>query len=65
MTDRSGVTVTCRCGAPMVERTNGVNGSTFLGCTRYPDCTETQKVPAYLEVIRAGGIELPGLSPEE
>jgi ssDNA-binding Zn-finger/Zn-ribbon topoisomerase 1 len=55
------VTVTCRCGAPMVERTNSQSGSTFMGCTRFPTCTETQKVPAYLEVIRAGGLELPGL----
>jgi len=54
-------TITCACGAPMVERTNGANGSTFMGCTRYPECTQTAKVPAWLEVKRAGGIPLPGL----
>lgn len=55
------VTVTCACGAPMVERTNGQNGSAFLGCTRYPKCRETQAVPAAVEMRRAGGIPLPGL----
>lgn len=48
------------CGAPMVERTNSFNDSTFLGCSRFPDCKSTQAVPAYVEVSRAGGIPLPG-----
>jgi ssDNA-binding Zn-finger/Zn-ribbon topoisomerase 1 len=52
------------CGAPMVERENSQNGSRFLGCTRYPDCTQTMGVPAYVEVKRAGGIELPGFGQE-
>lgn len=47
--------------APMVERENSLNGSRFMGCTRYPECERTQKVPAYLEVIRSGGTPLPGL----
>lgn len=56
------VTISCPgCGSPMVERVNGQNGSRFLGCSRYPDCDETAKVPAFLEVKRAGGMELPGL----
>lgn len=56
------VTIACSaCGSPMVERENRQNGSRFLGCSRYPDCTETAKVPAFLEVKRAGGMELPGL----
>lgn len=56
------VTVACpACGAPMVERVNRANLSRFLGCSTYPECQETAKVPAYLEVKRAGGIELPGL----
>lgn len=55
-------TITCpSCGAPMVERVNRMNLSTFMGCSRYPDCQETQKLPAWLEVKRAGGLELPGL----
>lgn len=59
------VTVTCVCGAPMVERVNSLNLTRFLGCTRYPACEQTQKVPAYLEVSRAGGIELPGFGEGE
>ena len=56
------VTIRCsRCGCPMVERTNRQNGSTFMGCTGYPDCDETAKVPPYLEMKRVGGLELPGL----
>lgn len=54
-------TVTCGCVAPMVERENSLNRSTFMGCTRFPDCRETQKVPAAVEMRRSGGIELPGL----
>lgn len=49
------------CGAAMVERENRANGSRFLGCSDYPRCRETAKLPAWLEVKRAGGIELPGL----
>ena len=56
------VTITCpACGAPMIERVNRQNLSTFLGCSRYPDCDHTEKVPAFLEMKRAGGLELPGL----
>lgn len=59
MTDS--LTVTCpSCHAPMVERENRQNGSRFMGCSNYPTCVETTKVPAYLEVKRAGGLELPG-----
>lgn len=54
------VAITCVCGAPMMERVNRVNDSLFMGCTRFPECTETQKVPAFLEVKRSGGLELPG-----
>jgi ssDNA-binding Zn-finger/Zn-ribbon topoisomerase 1 len=49
------------CGAPMVERENGQNGSHFLGCARYPECTHTEKLPAFVEMKRAGALELPGL----
>ena len=31
-----------KCGSPMVPR-NGKNGK-FLGCCRYPDCTQTQNI---------------------
>lgn len=55
-------TIPCpACGRPMVERVNSKNQSTFLGCTGWPDfCSHTSKMPAYVEVKRAGGIELPG-----
>lgn len=56
------MTIPCpSCGAPMVERINSINLSSFLGCSRYPECRETRKVPAAVEMRRAGGIELPGL----
>lgn len=54
-------TVLCDCGSPMVERENSLTRSTFMGCTRYPECTKTRSVPAAVEMRRAGGIELPGL----
>lgn len=64
MTDN--LIVTCpSCGAPMVERVNSLNRSTFLRCSRYPDCRETQPIPAYVEVKRAGGIEFPGFGSQE
>jgi len=60
--DNGAVHIRCAdCGAWMVERENSVNGSKFLGCARYPECTHTQKLPAYLEQLRAGGTPLPGL----
>lgn len=56
------VTLTCpACGRPMVERENRQNGSRFMSCTGWPDfCSETAKVPAWLEVVRSGGTLLPG-----
>jgi ssDNA-binding Zn-finger/Zn-ribbon topoisomerase 1 len=50
-----------KCSRPMAERENRANGSTFLGCTGYPDfCSETAKLPEYLRLKRAGASELPG-----
>ena len=45
---------------PMVQRTNRVNNSEFLGCSRYPDCQHTEKLPAWVEMERAGATRLPG-----
>ena len=39
---------------------NTINNSLFYGCTAFPDCRETRSVPAFVEVKRAGGLELPG-----
>lgn len=33
------------CGAWMVERENSSSGNKFLGCVRYPDCTNTAPIP--------------------
>ncbi len=30
------------CGSTMVERTNRATGSTFFGCSDFPDCTGTR-----------------------
>lgn len=49
------------CGQPMIERVNRQTMTSFMGCSRYPQCLETTKVPAWLEVKRAGGLELPGM----
>lgn len=58
--------MTCHvCGAAMIERVNSLNLSTFMGCSRFPDCTATEKVPAYVEVQRAGGLTLPGFGDDD
>ena len=49
------------CNQRMVERTNRENGSTFLGCVGYPDCTETRAIPEYVKLRRAGHTPLPGM----
>lgn len=65
MSEKPEITLTCRaCGRPMVERVNSKNQSTFLGCSAYPTCLETAKLPAFLEVKRAGGVPLPGFESE-
>lgn len=64
MTDH--LTVICpACHSPMVERVNRQTLTSFMGCTAYPVCMETMKVPAFFEVKRAGGLELPGFGPDE
>ena len=55
------LTVTCpACGAPMTEREQMNYGARFLRCSRYPDCRQTPPLPACVEVLRAGGLPLPG-----
>lgn len=34
----------CSCGAQMVERTNKLNNSEFLGCSNYPTCRKTKPI---------------------
>lgn len=38
-----------RCGAPMLERAAPTTGRRSMRCSRYPDCRETTKLPAYLQ----------------
>lgn len=42
--------VMCRtCGKPMVIRKNRLNGSSFLGCSGYPNCTFTRSMSAFMK----------------
>jgi ssDNA-binding Zn-finger/Zn-ribbon topoisomerase 1 len=53
------IAITCpKCGGMMVRRTNRSNGSEFLGCSRYPDCTYTQPLPEDIKLREAGQIGL-------
>jgi hypothetical protein len=56
----------------LVERPNRVNGSRFLGCTNWPvredpvtgltvGCDHTEPIPAYVQLIRSGAAQLPGM----
>lgn len=61
----SGARFSMRCpvctDGELVERTNQSNGSTFLGCTGWPDrCTHTEPLPAYVILKRQGAAVLPG-----
>jgi ssDNA-binding Zn-finger/Zn-ribbon topoisomerase 1 len=55
------------CGAELVIRVNGQNGSEFLSCTRWaqrdmdnrPLCSWTGPVPQSVYMRRAGAAELP------
>lgn len=62
MSDSGSVELRCEvCGRPMVERQNRLNGSSFMGCAGYPECTNTAPVPAYVEMLRQGATLLPGM----
>lgn len=55
------ITKTCPdCGRRMVIRRNRLNDTEFFGCTGYPECSRTEKAPAYLEQLRQGAKPLPG-----
>lgn len=55
------ITKTCVCGRPMVARINAATGSEFLGCSNWPDCRHTEKIPETVLMRRAGAMTLPGL----
>lgn len=48
------------CRGQMMERTNSLNGSTFLGCSHYPECDEARALPEHVRLRREGYLELPG-----
>ena len=59
---RVDVSVTCpKCGQPMVARHNKSTGGEFLGCSQWPNCTETQTMPTYVRLMRQGAEQLPGM----
>lgn len=63
MSERPAIRLSVRCdnGHDMVLRTNKATGGQFLGCTRWPDCTQTKLIPEYLKMVRSGAAQLPGM----
>ena len=49
------------CWRELVERIGEKNGSRFLACSARPGCDHTEAIPAWLEMVRAGAAQLPGL----
>lgn len=53
------IVVACKvCAADMVVRTNRENGSEFLGCSKWPECTETRPLPESIRMERLGAPRL-------
>jgi ssDNA-binding Zn-finger/Zn-ribbon topoisomerase 1 len=48
-----------RCDGRLVIRTNRENGSHFLGCTGWPACDVTKKIPETARMRALGAPELP------
>ncbi|MBN1815340.1 MAG: topoisomerase DNA-binding C4 zinc finger domain-containing protein [Anaerolineae bacterium] len=44
----------------LVVKTNTRNGSQFLGCPNWPDCTYTRPLTEDLVMIAQGAVRLPG-----
>lgn len=62
MTQPPTLTIRCEaCGAPMTIRENHETKSRFLGCSTFPECRETQPLPAYYVMLEAGAAQLPGM----
>ena len=51
-----------KCGAVLVIRTNSKDQTRFLGCSAYPACAYTGKLPVDLELRALGA---PGLFDDE
>jgi ssDNA-binding Zn-finger/Zn-ribbon topoisomerase 1 len=59
--------ISCPECVPVVKmrvRTNRENGSQFLGCPNYPDCTETKPIPEDVKMRLKGAASLPGFFDE-
>lgn len=52
------------CRAPMVKRVNRQTGEEFYGCTMFPSCNATRRVPERERMLAAGASELPGFELE-
>ncbi len=55
------ITIICKeCGGEMVERENSYTGEHFLGCANFPECRNTEPLPEYIKMVKAGASMLPG-----
>ena len=48
------------CGQPLTQRTNRNNGSEFLGCSDWPNCTYSEELPEDVLMRRQNAAQLPG-----
>ena len=49
------IKLTCpECSWPLVVRTNRQNGTQFLGCSHWPECTFTRELTPYLIAKMSG-----------
>ena len=48
------------CGKALVVRANRNTGEQFIGCSMWPDCAHTEKLPESLRMRLAGAPVLPG-----
>lgn len=55
----SEVNLTClQCGARLLVKENRYNGTQFLGCPRWPECTYTREIPQSMIMRATGQAEL-------
>ena len=55
----NGTVKTCaRCGQPMAVRRNKVTREDFLGCTAWPECEHTERLPVDV-LLRHQSLEQP------
>jgi ssDNA-binding Zn-finger/Zn-ribbon topoisomerase 1 len=54
-----------RCRLPLEIRKNKRAGNEFLGCSGWPRCEHTEKLPEWFVMMREGADMLPGFEKEE